>query len=36
MIPGVLIIWLLLYYHTRFEAARAAKESMAMHAPSLN
>jgi hypothetical protein len=36
MLPGVLIIWLLLYYHTRFEAARAAKEAMAIHAPSLN
>lgn len=36
MIPGVLVIWLLLYYHTRFEAARAAKEAMAIHAPSLN
>src|SRR5882724_1478487 len=36
MIPGVLVIWLLLYYHTRFEAARAAKEAMAIHAPSLH
>lgn len=27
LIPGVLIIWLLLYCHTRFEAACAAKET---------
>jgi hypothetical protein len=34
LIPGVLIIWLLLYFHTRFEAACAAKAAMAKHAPS--
>jgi hypothetical protein len=35
LIPGVLIIWLLLYCHTRFEAACAAKLADANHAPSL-
>ena len=34
LIPGVLIIWLLLYCHTRFEAACAAKLANAQHAPS--
>lgn len=34
LIPGVLIIWLLLYSHTRFEAACAAKLADANHAPS--
>jgi hypothetical protein len=36
LIPGVLLIWLLLYCHTRFIAACAAKESLATHAPSPN
>lgn len=34
LIPGVLIIWLLLYCHTRFEAACAAKLANAKPAPS--
>jgi hypothetical protein len=34
LIPGVLIIWLLLYCHTRFEAACAANLAMAKHTPS--
>ena len=33
LIPGVLIIWLLLYCHTRFEAACAAKLAAANNAP---
>ena len=36
LIPGVLLIWLLLYCHTRFVAACAAKEVLANHAPSPN
>lgn len=36
LIPGVLLIWLLLYFHTRFVAACAAKEVLANHAPSPN
>lgn len=36
LIPGVLIIWLLLYCHTRFEAACAAKLANAKRAPSPN
>jgi predicted membrane channel-forming protein YqfA (hemolysin III family) len=31
LIPGVLIIWLLLYCHTRFEAACAAKAAAGKH-----
>jgi hypothetical protein len=27
LIPGVLLIWLLLYFHTRFVEACAAKEA---------
>jgi hypothetical protein len=34
MIPGVLVIWLLLYCHTRFEAACAAKQGLANHTSS--
>jgi hypothetical protein len=36
LIPGVLLIWLLLYCHTRFVEACAAKEVLANHAPSPN
>lgn len=36
LIPGVLLIWLLLYFHTRFIAACEAKESLANSAPSPN
>jgi hypothetical protein len=36
LIPGVLIIWLLLYCHTRFEAACAAKVATTKHPPSPN
>jgi hypothetical protein len=36
LIPGVLLIWLMLYFHTRFIQACAAREAFANHSPSLN
>lgn len=36
LIPAVLVIWLLLYCHTRFVNACEAKEALAKHAPSPN
>ena len=36
LIPAVLVIWLLLYYHTRFVNACEAQEALAKHAPSPN
>ena len=36
LIPGVLLIWLMLYFHTRFVEACAAREALTNHAPSPN